>query len=73
MPTPSPSQSDKPQPVSFFSWQTLYRIFRMLGTLLTLVLRLWLMLQPGGPSFPSAPKSSSSTRSDVHGPDKHKG
>ncbi len=57
----------------FFSWQTLYRIFRMLGTLLTLVLRLWLMLQPGGPPFPSAPKSSSSTRSDIHGPDKHKG
>lgn len=59
MPIPSPSQSDKPQPVSFFSWQTLHRIFRALGTLLTLALRLWLMIQSGEPPFPSPPKSSS--------------
>lgn len=48
----------------FFSWQTLCRIFRTLGTLLTLAIRLWLMLQSGGPPFPTPPKSSSSTRSD---------
>ncbi len=57
----------------FFSWQTLHRILSMLGTLLALAIRLWLMLQPGGPPFPPAPKSSSSTRSDVHVPDKYKG
>lgn len=46
----------------FFSWQTLHRIFRTLGTLLTLALRLWLMIQSGDPPFPPAAKSSSSPR-----------
>lgn len=46
----------------FFSWQTLHRIFRALGTLLTLALRLWLMIQSGEPPFPLPPKSSSSPR-----------
>ncbi|CAI2490289.1 Uncharacterised protein [Serratia proteamaculans] len=46
----------------FFSWQTLRSILRALGTLLTLAVRLWLMLQPGGTSFPPAPKSATSPR-----------
>lgn len=46
----------------FFSWQTLHSILRVLGTLLTLAVRLWLMLQPGGTPFPPAPKSATSPR-----------
>ncbi len=48
----------------FFSWQTLRSILRVLGTLLTLAVRLWLMLQPGGTPFPP---SSKSTTSPQHG------
>lgn len=50
MPTPSPSQSDKPQPVSFFSWQTLFTVLKSLSSVLNLILHLWLMIQPGGAS-----------------------
>ncbi len=39
--------------VIFFSWQTLRSVLRVLGTLLTLAVRLWLMLQPSGTPFPS--------------------
>lgn len=49
---------------AFFSWQTLRSILRVLGTLLTLAVRLWLMLQPGGTPFPPAPKSATSPRPD---------
>lgn len=48
--------------VVFFSWQTLRSILRVLGTLLTLAVRLWLMLQPGGTQFPSPSKSTTSPR-----------
>jgi hypothetical protein len=48
--------------VVFFSWQTLRSILRALGTLLTLAVRLWLMLQPGGTPFPPAPKSTTPPR-----------
>lgn len=50
MPNPSPSQSDKPQPASFFSWQTLFTVLKSLSSVLNLILRLWLMMQPGGAS-----------------------
>lgn len=48
MPTPLLSHPDKPQPASFFSWKTLFTVLKSLSYLLHLVLRLWLIMQPGG-------------------------
>lgn len=48
MPTPSPSHPDAPQPAPFFSWQTLFTVLKSLGSVLHLVLRLWLIMQPAG-------------------------
>jgi hypothetical protein len=48
--------------VIFFSRQSLLSILHVLGTLLTLGARLWLMLQPGGTPFPPPSKSTTFPR-----------
>lgn len=58
MSIPSPSQSDKPQPASFFSWQTLFTALKSLGSVLHLVLRLWLIVQSGRASPYQKPATS---------------
>lgn len=62
MPFPSYRTPEQRRRAVFFSWQTLRSILRVLGTLLTLAIRLWLMLHPGGTPFPPAPKSATSPR-----------